>query len=75
MVRTEQLREAFSLWIPTRGLEDVEQLLSDFSVARIALDDFLQGHISFKDYLDVADSCGVNIDNYLGIVDDNLSIL
>lgn len=76
MIKVGQLREAFSLWIPTgQSLEDLELLLNDFSVARNALDNFLQGVISFEDYLDIADSCGVDIDDYLKIIDDNLSVL
>lgn len=75
ILKIGQLRQAFSLWIPTgQSIEDLDTLLGDFSLARAALDDFLQRTISFQDYLDIADSCGVDIEAYLEIVDDNLSI-
>lgn len=72
MFEKSGLREAFSLWMPA---ENSTELLPNFIFCRDSLDNFLDGELSFTNYLEILASCNVDVDNYCEIVDDNLSIL
>lgn len=40
-----------------------------------ARDRFLRGEISFEDYLDILEWAGVEIDNFLDVLEDNLLVV
>jgi|LakMenE18May11ns_1017448.scaffolds.fasta_scaffold9215286_2 hypothetical protein len=69
-----EVRQALSLWIPGNS-DNLGEILLNFHICRNALDRFLDGLISFDTYLEILNSCNVDVDDYCQIADDNLSIL
>ncbi|MBC1195989.1 hypothetical protein H0901_12125 [Microcystis aeruginosa BLCCF158] len=61
------------LWTPERFDEvSVEETSKNLIICGEALIDFFSLEITPADYLDIVESCGVNIDDYLGIINENL---
>lgn len=74
-MNTSLAREALSLWIaPSQG-DDLTAILAAFHQCRQALDDFLAGRLPWLDYLEVLATNGVDVDDYLGVADENLIVL
>ena len=73
MIFKREVRQALSLWIPGSS-DNLSELLLNFHICRNALDRFLDGLISFSTYLEILNSCDVDVDDYCQIADDNLSI-
>jgi hypothetical protein len=70
-----QVREALSLWLSPMPDDDLDELLADFQVARAALDSLLDGKLSLDDYLEILAACGVNMDDYARVTENNLLIV
>ena len=68
------LEECFSLIVPNESLSDAElkDMWERYDAAQKALDLFIQGKISFPDYLDIAEEAEIEIDNYLDDIEFNL---
>ncbi|MDF5706549.1 MAG: hypothetical protein PUP90_02415 [Nostoc sp. S4] len=60
--------------VTTEGMSESEslKLIEQLECAELAQQRFIQGSISFEDYLDILELCEVDIDDYLEIVDENL---
>lgn len=69
------IREGLWLWIDSQPGDDPTALLDDFLTARVALDDFLDLKITPDEYLDIIDGCGVDMDDYAQLTQDNLGFL
>lgn len=54
---------------------DMANLLLKEEVANLALRRFLAFEITFQDYLDVLEVCGVDMDEFLQTADDNCSLI
>lgn len=50
------------------------KLIEQLECAELAQQRFIEGVISFEDYLDILELCEVNIDDYLITVEDNLAV-
>lgn len=63
--------------VPNRKLyaEEIEELITREEVAAIALARFLSLEISLNDYLNILETCQIDIDDYLAVVDENCAIL
>jgi len=62
-----QIKEGMRLWTP-QGLGDevsLEETSENLIICGQVLTDFLSLKINPTDYLDIVESCGVNIDEYL----------
>jgi hypothetical protein len=69
------LRKSMFLWLNPMPEDNLEELIMHFNQVRTALDLMLDGKISWDDYLDIAEACGVDIDSYLTTYEENLIIL
>ena len=49
------------------------KLIEQLECAELAQQRFIEGVISFEDYLDILELCEVDIDDYLITVEDNLA--
>jgi hypothetical protein len=60
----------------TQGMSEDESLMliEKLECAELAQQHFINGSISFEDYLDILGLCGVDIDDYLLKVEENLVI-
>jgi hypothetical protein len=69
------MREFLDLEISLGRLDagESDYLIQKLSVANLALTHFLREKISFADYLDILETCGIGIDNYLIQVEENLN--
>lgn len=69
------MREFLDLEISLGRLDagEADYLIQKLSVANLALSHFMAGKISFADYLDILETCGIGIDNYLIQVEENLN--
>ncbi|MEH1883996.1 hypothetical protein [Nostoc sp.] len=63
IVTTERMSESES-----------SKLIEQLECAELAKQHFIEGAISFEDYLDILNLCEVDIDNYLITVEDNLAV-
>ncbi|MEH2009991.1 hypothetical protein [Nostoc sp.] len=63
IVTTEKMSESESL-----------KLIEQLECAELAKQRFIEGVISFEDYLDILELCEVDIDDYLITVEDNLAV-
>lgn len=59
--------------IPDMNEIDIDREWDNMLVRSQALDQFLQGHISVGDYLDVIDHFGIGVEDYLEAWEDNLN--
>jgi hypothetical protein len=69
-----EIKEGMRLWTPC-GEDDQfssQEVSTNLILCGQALNDFLALRISPQDYLDIIDSCEVNIDDYLDTVNYNL---
>lgn len=73
MINADQLKDRIRLWTPG-GLNEVsvEETSKNLIVCGEALTDFFSLKITPADYLDIVESCGVDVDDYLEIINDNL---
>jgi hypothetical protein len=55
--------------------EEAKHLEKQLQASELALQKFLSSEISFSDYLEIMELCGVNIDEYMLQVENNLSIV
>lgn len=62
--------------VTTQGMSADESLMliKQLECAELAKQRFIEGLISFEDYLDILSLCNVNIDDYLVTVEGNLVI-
>ncbi|WP_138500898.1 hypothetical protein [Nostoc sp. PA-18-2419] len=60
--------------VTTEGMSESEslKLIEQLECAELAQKRFIEGSISFEDYLDILELCEVDIDDYLEIVEENL---
>jgi hypothetical protein len=56
----------------TLSREECDYLVLKEEVATLARDKFAQGLISYEDYLDILETCDINIDDYLVTIENNL---
>lgn len=69
-----QIKEGMRLWTP-QGLGDeisLEKTSENLILCRQALTDFLSLKIDPINYLDIVESCGVDVDDYLEVISFNL---
>lgn len=68
------LEKCLTLIVPNESLsdEELEDMWKRYDAAQKALDLFIQGKISFSDYLDVAEEAEIEIDDYLEDIEFNL---
>jgi len=52
--------------------EECDYLVLKEEVATLARGKFAQGLISYEDYLDILETCDINIDDYLVTIENNL---
>ena len=73
MINLNQVKEGMRLWTPER-LDDVsvEETSKRLIICGNALVDFFSLKITPTDYLDIVKSCGVDVDEYLEIINENL---
>jgi hypothetical protein len=73
------LEDALRLWIPGGDYcQDPSSALSlaeRYAVCHQAVEDFLVGHLSINDFLEILDGGGVDVDDYTETVSYNLSLL
>lgn len=46
-----------------------------FETTALALNQFIAGRINFSDYVDILETCGVDIDQFLIAATDNLALV
>lgn len=54
---------------------DARQLEKQLQLSELALQKFLSSEINFSDYLEMMEMCQIDVDEYLLIVQDNLSAI
>lgn len=54
---------------------DAEHLIKSLEASELALQKFLAQEISFADYCEILELCGVTMDEYLINLESNLSII
>lgn len=52
--------------------EEAAHLIKQLEVAKLATDKFIKAEINFDDFLELMKLSGVNIDEYLLVVEENL---
>lgn len=52
--------------------EEARHLQKQLETSELALQKFLSNQITFTDYLEILELCGVNIDNYLVNIENSL---
>lgn len=67
-----QLRDALSLWVPAGG-ENIDDMIANLNAGRQAIDDFLDGKLPPREFLEALAAENVDIDSYGEIIEDNLS--
>lgn len=73
MINADQLKDRMRLWTPERFDEvSVEETSNNLIICGEALSDFFSLKITPTEYLDIVESCGVNVDEYLETINDNL---
>jgi hypothetical protein len=55
--------------------EEARQLEKQLELSELALKRFLKSEINFSDYLEIMKMCQINIDDYLIVVQNNLSAI
>ncbi len=69
-----EIKEGMRLWTP-QGLGDevsLEETSENLILCGQALTDFLSLKIDPTGYLDIVESCGVDVDDYLDVISFNL---
>ncbi|MDB9404779.1 hypothetical protein PN470_10880 [Microcystis sp. CS-574] len=73
MINADQLKDRMRLWTPDRFDEiPAEETSNNLIICGQALADFFSLKITPTEYLDVVESCEVNVDEYLEIINENL---
>ncbi|WP_017314923.1 hypothetical protein [Mastigocladopsis repens] len=72
MIRRFLESEIFIAKSDNLTLSDCARLIQKQEVANLALEKFILGQISFQDYIDILETCEMNIDDYLITVEQNL---
>lgn len=73
MINADQLKDRMRLWTPDRFDEiPVEETSNNLIICGQALADFFSLKITPTEYLDIVESCEVNVDEYLEIINENL---
>ncbi len=73
MINVNQVKERMRLWTPGRFDDvSVEETSEKLIICGSALVDFFSLEITPTDYLDIVESCGVDVDEYLEIINENL---
>lgn len=73
MINVNQVKEGMRLWTPERFDDvSVEETSKRLIICGNALVDFFSLKITPTDYLDIVESCGVDVDEYLEIINANL---
>ncbi|MBD2623139.1 hypothetical protein H6G48_16220 [Microcystis flos-aquae FACHB-1344] len=69
-----EIREGMRLWSPQGLNEEVslEETSENLILCGQALTDFLSLKIDLTDYLEIVESCGVDVDDYLDVISFNL---
>lgn len=60
------------IYLGTPTQDEIEYLVKAEEACRLALDKFLAQQISLQDYFDILQLAGVNIDDYLLTLENNL---
>ena len=77
----EQLRDLLDVKIcvnPSTGKmseSDVSKLVQSHFLIQKARDEFLDGYLTFGEYLDLCEEHQLNMDAYLEVVEENLEII
>lgn len=56
-------------------IDEANYLVEQHETALLALDAFIKGQIDFEDYADILELCGMDMDEYLLGVEENLSLI
>ena len=73
MINADQLKDRMRLWTPERCDEiPVEETSNNLIICGQARSDFFSLKITPIEYLDIVESCGVNVDEYLETINENL---
>ena len=73
VINADQLKDRIRLWTPERFDEaSPEETSENLIICGEALTDFFSLKITPVEYLDIVESCGVKVDNYLEIITENL---
>ena len=73
VINVDQVKERMRLWTPERFDEvSGEETSKRLIICGSALVDFFSLKITPTDYLDIVESCGVDVDEYLEIINENL---
>lgn len=57
---------------PSISIEESKHLIKQLECANLAKVAFIKGELSFSDFCDILSLCGLDIDEYIGIVESNL---
>lgn len=68
-------RQSLYPWVDISPGDDTNAVLASFLRCHQALDSLLEFRISWDDYLEILASEGVDLDEYLQIAEDNVSLL
>jgi len=73
VINVNQVKERMRLWTPGRFDDvSVEETSEKLIICGSALVDFFSLEITPTDYLDIVESYGVDVDEYLEIINENL---
>ncbi len=77
MVSKEIIQDCLRIWIPTGSYSDsdLDNLTKNANLANQAMHRFLANKLSESDFLGILETCGIDVDNYLSIVDKNAEII
>lgn len=56
-------------------IDEASYLSQQHETAQLALDAFIKGKIDFEDYADILELCGIDMDEYLLGVEENLILI
>ena len=73
----EKIDTALALVVPTsttrdHNKEDLVRLMETYGVMEKAKDSFLDGEITFEEYICLAEKAEINIDSYMETIEHNL---
>lgn len=59
---------------PGTTIQESKHLIKQLECAELAKTAFIRGELSFQDYCDILQLCGVNVDEYLLQIEANLNL-
>ena len=73
----ERVNKALTLVVPTANTkdydkEDLDNLMQTYAVMEQAKDSFLNGEITFEEYISLAEKAEINVDSYMETIEHNL---